>query len=176
MSGHNKWSKIKRKKEVTDAKKSKVFSKYAKLIAVESKNAGGDTSSPGLRAVIEKAKAENMPNDNIDRAVKKGTGNDMTRMNPVLYEAYGPGGCAILIEGLTDNKNRTSAEVKHILSKNGFALASAGAAAWIFKKDDSGYTAQTTTKINEDDQTKLQKIVEELEDNDDVQDVYTNAA
>jgi len=117
MSGHNKWAQIKRKKAVTDAKRSKIFGKFSRLIVVESKKSGGDVSTPGLRAIIERAKKENMPIENIERAVKKGAGSDAGNMAPVLYEAYGPGGCAILVEGLTDNKNRTVAEIKHILSK-----------------------------------------------------------
>ncbi|OIO32109.1 MAG: YebC/PmpR family DNA-binding transcriptional regulator [Candidatus Yonathbacteria bacterium CG_4_10_14_3_um_filter_47_65] len=176
MSGHNKWSKIKHKKAATDAKKSKVFSKYAKLIAVESRNAGGDVNSPGLRAAIEKARSENMPSDNIDRAVKKGVGDDMAHMEAVLYETYGPGGCAILIEGLTDNKNRASAEIKHILSKNGSALAGAGAASWGFEKTADEWSPKTTIEISEEDGARLERMIEELEDNDDVQNVYTNAA
>ena len=175
MSGHNKWSKIKHKKAVTDAQKSKIFGKLARLIAVESKLAGGDVNSPGLRAAIEKAKKENMPGDNIDRAVKKGAGGDSAQMDAVLYEAYGPGGCAMIIEGLTDNKNRTSAEVKHILSKNGLSLAAQGSATWAFEKTGSEWEPKTMTPLSDNDKEKLEKIIEEFEDNDDVQEVYTNA-
>ena len=127
MAGHNKWSKIKHKKGAEDAKKSKIFSKLSKLITMESKKANGDTSSPGLATVIETAKKENVPKDTIERAVKKGTDVNTAAMNPVTYEAYGPGGCAIVIEGLTDNNNRTAAEIRHILSKQGgFELAAQG--------------------------------------------------
>ena len=97
MSGHNKWSKIKHKKAASDAKKSKIYSKLVKLIQSESKDAKGDISSPGLRTAIDKAKAENMPKDTIDRAVKKGASSDAASMEHVTYEAYGPGGCAIRI-------------------------------------------------------------------------------
>ncbi|PIQ35624.1 MAG: hypothetical protein COW60_02980 [Candidatus Yonathbacteria bacterium CG17_big_fil_post_rev_8_21_14_2_50_43_9] len=100
MSGHNKWSQIKNKKAVTDGKRSKIFGKFSKLIALESKKVAGNLTSPGLRAVIERAKKENMQNELIERAVKKGAGGDAGNMEAVLYEAYGPGGCAILIEGL----------------------------------------------------------------------------
>jgi len=175
MSGHNKWSKIKHKKAATDAQKSKVFGKLARLIAVESKIAGGDINSPGLRTAIEKAKKENMPSDNIDRAVKKGAGSDMTQMDAVLYEAYGPGGCAIVIEGLTDNKNRISAEVKHTLSKNGLSLAAQGSATWAFEKTNGGWEPKTMAPVSEGDGVKLNKVIEELEENDDIQNVYTNA-
>src|SRR5574343_586530 len=104
MSGHNKWSKIKRQKEKTDAQKSKIFGKMVKLITVEAKKAGGNMQSPGLRNAIEKAKAANVPNDNIDRAIKKST--EASAMESITYEAYGPGGCGIIIETLTDNRNK----------------------------------------------------------------------
>lgn len=175
MSGHNKWSKIKHKKAASDAAKSKIYSKLVKLIQVESKAAGGDTTSPGLRTAIDKAKAENMPKDTIDRAVKKGASNDTAAMESVTYEVYGPGGCALIIEGLTDNKNRTAAEVKHILTKNGLQLATPGSATWAFEKTADGWNAQTTTQISPEDGEKLEKILELLDENDDVQDVYTNA-
>jgi len=175
MSGHNKWSKIKHKKAATDAQKSKIFGKLARLITVESKKANGDINSPGLRVAIDKAKSENMPSDNIDRAVKKGTGADAGNMEAVLYEAYGPGGTAIIIDGLTDNRNRSSQEIKHILSKNGASLADQGAASWAFTRSDGVWAPNTTVPLSEDDVSKLERIVEELEENDDVQDVYTNA-
>ncbi len=175
MSGHNKWSKIKHKKAATDAQKSKIFGKLARLIAVESKLAGGDTNSASLRTAIEKAKKENMPSGNIDRAVKKGAGGEGAQMDVVLYEAYGPGGCAIIIEGLTDNKNRISAEVKHILSKNGLSLAGQGSVTWAFKKTGGEWEPKTMAPLSDSDKEKLEKIIEEFEENDDVQEVYTNA-
>lgn len=178
MSGHNKWSQIKHKKAASDAKKSALFGKLARLIALESKKAGGDMKSPSLRTVIEKAKRYNMPGDNIDRAVKKGAGGDAGNMEEALYEAYGPGGCAIIIEGLTDNKNRTTQEIKHIFSKNGLALAGQGAAIWNFEKSNEGdgdWVAKTTIKLSPDDEALLEKIMDELDDHDDVQEVYTSA-
>jgi YebC/PmpR family DNA-binding regulatory protein len=175
MSGHNKWSKIKHKKAATDAQKSKLFGKLAKLITTESKRVGGDSSAPSLRAVIDKAKSENMPSDNIDRAVKKGMSTDAAAMEFVQYEAYGPGGCGIIIEGLTDNKNRTAQEIKHILSKNGLALAAPGSAMWMFTKGDDGLEATTTIDLSDTDGAKLETILEVLEEHDDVQEVYTNA-
>lgn len=175
MSGHNKWSKIKHKKAASDAKRSKIYSKLVKLIQSESKEAKGDISSAGLRAAIEKAKAENMPKDTIDRAVKKGASSDSASMEHVAYEAYGPGGCAIIIEGLTDNKNRIAAEVKHTLSKNGLALATPGSASWAFEKTDEEWVAKIPCPISEEDSEKLGKLFDELEENDDVQEVFTNA-
>lgn len=175
MSGHNKWSQIKNKKAATDNKRSKVFGKLSRLIALESKKAVGNLASPGLRAVIERAKKEYMSSDIIDRAVKKGAGGDAGNMEHVLYEAYGPGGCAIIIEGITDNKNRTVAEIKHLLSKHGLALAGPGAAVWAFTKTVEGYEPQTTVAISGEDSEQLSSMLEELDDHDDVQEVYTNA-
>jgi YebC/PmpR family DNA-binding regulatory protein len=175
MSGHNKWSQIKNKKAATDAKKSKIFSKYARLITLESKKAGGDVNFPSLRSVIEKAKKENMPNDNIDRAVKKGIGGEAGEMERVVYEAYGPNGCGIIIEALTDNRNKAVAEIKHILSKNDASIAATGAASWNFEKTSEGYVPKTTVSLTDPELEKLAKLVEELEDNDEVQNVYTSA-
>lgn len=174
MSGHSKWSKIKHKKAATDAKKSKIFSKLVRYIAVEAKKARGDRNSPGLRLAIEKARAANMPSDNIDRAVEKAGGG--SEMSAVLYEGYGPGGIALMITGLTDNHNRTSAEVKRVLGKHGASLASPGAASWAFAKEGEEWKAATTIEASDADLEKLSALVDELEDNDDVQNVFTNAA
>lgn len=176
MSGHNKWSQIKDKKAVTDSKRSKIFGKFSKLIALEAKKAAGNMTASGLRAVIERARKENMSSDLIDRAVKKGSGGDAGNMESVIYEAYGPGGCAIIIEGLTDNKNRTVAEIKHLLSKRGLALAGQGAALWAFHKTADGkLEPQTTVTLSDEDGQALSALLEELDDHDDVQEVYTNA-
>ncbi|PIR57873.1 MAG: hypothetical protein COU71_01740 [Parcubacteria group bacterium CG10_big_fil_rev_8_21_14_0_10_38_31] len=175
MSGHNKWSKIKNKKAVTDAEKSKVFSKFSQLITVESKKAKGDENSPSLRAVVERAKKENMPITSIEKAIKKGAGTDAGNLEEVLYEAYGPGGVALIIEGITDNKNRSAAEIKHILSKNGLSFAGQGSATWAFEKTHEGWEPKQTTPVGEEDGEKLEKLIEELEENDAVQNVFTNA-
>src|SRR3989344_8936913 len=108
MSGHNKWSKIKNKKAVTDAAKSKIFSKMAELISTASRQVKGDDTSPILRAAIEKAREYNMPADNIERAVKKGSGSEANNLDSITYEAYGPGGCALIIEALTENRNKAA--------------------------------------------------------------------
>ena len=179
MSGHNKWSQIKRQKEKTDAQKSKIFSKYAKLITQEAKKAKGNRDAAGLRAAVEKAKAENMPNDNIERAVKKGTGTDAGTMESIAYESYGPGGCAIIIEAMTDNRNKAAQEIKHILSKNGSELAAVGSATWAFTKNPPGseikWTPNMPVTLSDEDGAKLVALIEELEENDEVQGVYTNA-
>jgi YebC/PmpR family DNA-binding regulatory protein len=176
MSGHNKWSKIKNKKAVTDAQKSKVFGKLVRFVAVESKKAKGDVNSPGLRAAIEKAKEANVPSDNIERAIKKGGGGEGVEMEQITYEAYGPGGCALIIEALTENRNKAAQEIKHILSENGFELATPGSASWAFEKQiGAGWMPKNTMAISEEDGEKLNILVDELEENDEVQEVFTNA-
>lgn len=174
MSGHNKWSKIKHKKAATDAKKSQMFSKLVRLIQMEAKKAGGDKEAPGLKTAIEKAHKENMPNDNIERAIKKATEMKESLEN-VVYEAYGPGGVGIIIEGLTDNRNRISSEIKHILSKNNSALGAQGSVTWGFNKTNEGWIPNTTMDLSDSDLEKLSKLVDELEENEDVQEVFTNA-
>jgi len=179
MSGHNKWSKIKNKKAVTDAAKSKIFGKLVRLIAVESKKCKGDINSPSLRAVIEKAKEANVPSDNIDRAIKKGTGGEAGEMEQITYESYGPGGCALMIDALTENRNKAAQEIKHILSENGFELATPGSASWAFEKNPpqngGGWIPKNMIQISDEDGEKLEKLVDELEENDEVQEVFTNA-
>lgn len=175
MSGHNKWSKIKNKKAVTDGAKSKVFSKHAALIAMESRNAGGNLSSPGLAAAIVRAKKDSMPKENIDRAVAKGAGNDGAKYEEVIYEAFGPGGIAMIITAVTDNNNRTAPEIRHIFTKAGLQLGAPNSAMWAFTKTAEGYVPQSPIELNDSDGEKLANLVEALEDNDDVQDVYTTA-
>lgn len=174
MSGHNKWSQIKEKKGATDAKKSKLFSKYAKLIRVEARIAKGDLNSPSLRAVIENAKAASMPKENIERAIAAATTSNADEK--AVYEAYGPGGCALIIECLTDNTNRTVAEIKHLLSLHDVTLSTPGSVTWAFtKKTDGGWEPQATIPLSEGDAAKLSVLMEALHDHDDVQDVFTNA-
>ncbi len=175
MAGHNKWAQIKRQKGAADKAKSNLWGKLGKRIAVESKLAKGDVDAPGLRAAIERGKKANMPKDTIDRAVAKGTAADAAQMESILYEAYGPGGAAILIQVLTDSRNRAAQEIKHLLSKNGIALASPGSAAWAFEKTAEGYEPKTTVQLSESDDAQLMKIMGEIDDYDDVEDVYTNA-
>ena len=128
MSGHSKWSTIKRKKGAADAKRGKVFTKIIKEIIIAARSGGGDiNANPRLRTAVLAAKAENMPRDNIDRAIKKGTGElEGVNYEEFTYEGYGPGGVAMLLEVLTDNKNRTVAEVRHIFSKQNGNLGEAG--------------------------------------------------
>jgi YebC/PmpR family DNA-binding regulatory protein len=150
MSGHSKWSSIKHKKGAADAKRGKIFSKLIKEISVSARLGGGDpAANPRLRQAILAAKAENMPKENIERAIKKGAGElEGTRYEEVAYEGYGPGGVAILVEALTDNRNRTTAEIRHIFSKHGGNLGEAGCVSWIFEK--KGLVVLDKAKVKEE--------------------------
>jgi len=180
MSGHNKFSKIKHKKAATDAKKSKIFSMYARLITIASKEAGGDVSSASLRTVIDKAKRANMPNDNIDRAVKKGVETGGDAFSELTFETYGPGGVGVVISGITDNNNRTSQEIKHLLSKNGYTLATPGSVTWAFtsSRDEEGtkWEATSTVTISDEDKEKLAKLLDTLDEHEDIKQVFSNEA
>jgi len=236
MSGHSKWSTIKRKKGAADAKRGKIFTKIIKEITLAARLGGGDPDgNPRLRTAILAAKAENMPKDNIERAIKKGTGEGGAfTYEEVTYEGYGPGGVAVYVEVMTDNRNRTVAEIRHIFSKHGGNLAENGAVSWIFSKKgsilvdkktvdedkmmeialDAGaedireaeneleiitspgsfenvrkalenaglqyleakvdMVPQTTVKLDGDKAVSMLKLMEKMEDNDDVQHVYAN--
>jgi YebC/PmpR family DNA-binding regulatory protein len=137
MSGHSKWSTIKRKKAANDAKRGNTFTRLAREIALAAREGGGDPESNfGLRLAVERARAANMPKDNIERAVKRGTGGDKdaAAFERILYEGYAPHGVAIMIEVVTDNRNRTVAELRHTLTKAGGTMAEAGAVAWQFRR------------------------------------------
>ncbi len=237
MSGHSKWSTIKRKKGAIDAKKGKLFTKIIKEITLAARLGGGDPEGNArLRQAVAAAKEENMPKDNIERAIKKGTGAGEGAVNyeEVTYEGYGPGGVAVLVQVMTDNKNRTVAEIRHILSKHGGNLGENGCVAWIFEKKGSilidkkvlqedeimelaldagaedvreeeneyeiitdpssfeqvkkaidakgiksieariGMVPQNTVALEEAKAEQMLKMMEKLEDNDDVQNVYAN--
>ena len=150
MSGHSKWSSIKHKKGATDAKRGKIFTKLIKEITVVARTGGGDPdANPRLRTAIAAAKSENMPKDNIERAIKKGTGElEGVNYEESTYEGYGPGGAAVFIESVTDNKNRAVADIRHIFSKNGGNLGENGCVAWMF--DKKGYIAIEKKAVDED--------------------------
>jgi len=176
MSGHSKWSQIKRKKGVADAKRGQVFTKLIKEITVAARFGGGDPEGNArLRTAIAAAKAENMPKDNIERAIKKGTGElEGVTYEEFPYEGYGPGGAAVLVEVLTDNKNRTTAEIRHIFSRSGGNLGEAGSVAWMFHK--KGYIVIEKAAIDED---KLMEVTldvgaEEIEAGDKEYEVTTD--
>ena len=237
MSGHSKWASIRHKKGANDAKRGKLFTKVIKEITVAARMGGGDeNSNPRLRAALLKAKSANMPKDNVDRAIKKGTGElEGVNYEELTYEAYGPGGVAILINCLTDNRNRTAADVRSILTKNGGNMGEAGCVSYLFQRkgviavdsqtysedevfeaaleagaDDvllegeqlevitpaDGYhavlaafesagfeveeshltmRAQTSVELPESKLESLEKLIDALEDLDDVQEVHSNA-
>ncbi len=158
MSGHNKWASIKHKKGANDAKRGKIFTKLIKEITVAARLGGGDpTGNPRLRAAILAARAENMPKDNIERGIKKGTGElEGVNYEESIYEGYGPGGAAVLVESLSDNKNRSVADIRHIFSKNGGSLGSSGCVAWMFKK--KGYIALDRNAV--DEETLMEKALD----------------
>jgi YebC/PmpR family DNA-binding regulatory protein len=224
MSGHSKWSSIKHKKGAADAKRGKLFSKLSRAIIVAAREGGGDPASNlALQNAVEKARSYSMPKDNIERAIAKGSGagSEGAGFETVVYEGYGPEGVAVLVEALTDNRNRTASEVRHLFSKHGGNLGATGAVAWQFERrglvlvaaegaDDvsldgstfevssapeslssvrealeaAGFQAESaelamvpkTTVAIEDDSTarKVLRLVEGLEEADDVQDVYAN--
>lgn len=236
MSGHNKWSKIKNKKGSEDAKKGKIFTKHARNITVAAKEGGVNPEyNPALKTAIEKAKADNMPNDNIDRAIKKAAGDDASdNFERVIYEGYGPGGVAVIVDCLTDNKNRTAPDVRHAFDKNGGNLGTDGSVMFMFQRKgdiivgkegkdfdefmmdaleagcedvkemgeyfeaitdvnsfndandklkelgykiesaDISYLADNMISVEEEHVDKLNKLIDTLEDNDDVQEVYSN--
>ena len=236
MSGHSKWSTIKHKKGATDAKRGKIFTRLIKEITVAARMGGGDPDgNPRLRSAIASAKTENMPKDNITRAIKKGTGElEGAIYDEILYEGYGPGGVAVLVECMTDNRNRTVADVRHFFAKNNGNLGAAGCVAWMFDKKGSsvfekkavgedalmevaldagaedvrdqqsewevitdpmtfeavkkaidlkgwkylearvGKIPQNTVTLDAGKAEQMLKLMEKLEDNDDVQNVYAN--
>jgi YebC/PmpR family DNA-binding regulatory protein len=235
MSGHSKWSTIKHKKGAADAKRGKLFSKLIKEITVAARVGGGDPdSNPRLRTILDKARTANMPNDNVTRAIKKGTGElEGSTYEEAVFEGYGPGGVALYIQVLTDNRNRTVAELRHLLTKGGGNLGESGCVAWMFSKhgiltfdknvgeeklmevaleagaedmtDDEGILTvttdpasfdavkkacedsglkpleaevtmvpQNTVKLDGGDAEKMLKLMENLEDHDDVQNVSAN--
>jgi YebC/PmpR family DNA-binding regulatory protein len=174
MAGHSKWAKLKHVKGKTDAQKAKLFGKLVKIIGVELKKAKGDKTAPGVRAAVEKAQAANMPKDNIERALSK---SDGVEMETVTYEAYGPGGTAMVIEAMTDNRNRTVQELKHLLSLHEGSLANPGAAMWAFVKTAEGkLDPMAPLELSEEDNQKVADLMEALEEHDDVSEIYTNAA
>lgn len=176
MSGHSKWHTIKHKKGAIDAKRGKVFTKLIKEITVASRDGGGDVDmNPRLRKAVTDAKAENMPNDTIDRAVKRGTGElEGVNYEEITYEGYGPNGVAVLIETMTDNRNRTVAEIRHLFSKNGGNLGESNSVAWMF--DRKGYIVVDKVAKSEDElfEIVIEAGAEDLKDEGDVFEIFTN--
>ncbi|KXZ39409.1 DNA-binding regulatory protein, YebC/PmpR family [Alkalithermobacter thermoalcaliphilus JW-YL-7 = DSM 7308] len=156
MAGHSKWANIKHRKGKQDAKRAKIFTKHARLITVAARQGGADPEyNSALKNAIEKAKADNMPNDNIERAIKKGVGgSDVDNYETVVYEGYGPGGVAVIVEALTDNKNRTAGNVRYYFDKNGGNLGTAGCVSFMFDRKGQIMIENDST-INEDELMEL---------------------
>ncbi len=185
MSGHNKWSQIKTKKGATDKKRGNLFGKLLKAISIAardehppaSKGRGSPSSTgrqfnPRLRSAIEKAKENNVPQENIDRAVSKAS--EEKDLEEVVIEAYGPEGVAIIIEGITDNKNRTTSEIRHILDLQGAKMANPGSVLWSFDKTETGWQPKFKQSVSQDTIDKISQITETLEEHDDVQKITVN--
>ena len=176
MSGHSKWATIKHKKGALDAKRGKIFTKMIKEITVATKTGGsGDPDSNArLRKAISDAKAQNMPNDTIDRAIKRGLGEgEGSNYDEVTYEGYGPGGVAVMVEAMTDNRNRTVAEIRHIFSKNGGNMGESGSVGWMF--DKKGYIVVDKAAKSEDElfEIAIEAGADDVQDDGDVWEILT---
>jgi YebC/PmpR family DNA-binding regulatory protein len=175
MSGHSKWHSIKHKKAVVDARRGQHFTKLARAITVAAREGGGDPDgNPSLALAVQKARDASMPKDNIERAIAKGTGEgvDADQIETVLYEGYGPGGVALLIEALTDNRNRTGADVRHLLSKHGGNLGEPGSVSYLF--DKRGVIVVDAGRFDEDDlMPAIDAGAEDISRDDDVFEVVT---
>jgi YebC/PmpR family DNA-binding regulatory protein len=178
MSGHSKWSSIKHKKAVVDARRGKLFTKLARAITVAAKEGGGDIeANAALALAVQKARDASMPKDNIERAIAKGTGEgaDADALEAVMYEGYGPGGVAILVEALTDNRNRTGSEMRHIFSKHGGNLGEPGSVAYLF--DKKGTIVVEADRYTEDDLLPaVEAGAEDIAVDDDVYEILTDPA
>jgi len=176
MSGHSKWHTIKHKKGALDAKRGKLFTKLIKELTVAARTGGGDVEANArLRKAVSDAKAGNMPNDTIDRAIKRGTGEiEGVNYEEITYEGYGPAGVAVMIEAMTDNRNRTVAEIRHIFSKNGGNMGEAGSVGWMFEK--KGYIVVDKEARSEDELFEIvtEAGAEDLRDDEDVYEVITS--
>lgn len=180
MAGHSKWNNIKNRKGAVDAKRAKIFGQISKLIRIAVKEGGsGDPKfNPGLRVVLDKAKAANMPNTNIDRAIQRGLGKSASgaSIQEIVYEGFGPGGVAMLVVALTDNPNRTASEVKYAFSRGGGSLGGPGSAMYMFKRDqDGGYVCTMPLEVDETTASQLLDLIDKLRESDDVEDIYLAA-
>lgn len=172
MSGHSHWKQIQRQKGAADQKHGQVFSKLLKTISIAAKTEPNPNFNPRLRTAIETAKANKVPNENIERAIKGASENK--NLEELTIEAYGPEKSAIIIEAITDNKNRTVSELRHLLNENGAKMAGPGSVLWSFEKKDGQWTAKFQQPISEEAKQKLQLLVSKIEEHEDVQKVITN--
>lgn len=177
MSGHSHWSQIKHKKALSDVKKGRVFSKISRMICLAAKKGANPQDNPHLRLAIEKAREVNMPSDNILRAIQKGGGaKEGEKMEEILYEAYGPGSVGLIIETITDNKNRTLAEIKNILSTYEARLAQPGSVKWNFSQDikTREWNPKYEVQVPEKEHAKLESLFEALNEHEEIQEIYSN--
>jgi YebC/PmpR family DNA-binding regulatory protein len=173
MSGHNKWSQIMRQKGASDGKRAQLFGKLSRMISAQVKVARGDRNAVLVRGAIEKARSADMPVDTIERAISKAT--EQKDLETIMYEAYGPGGVGIIIEAMTDSRNRAAQDIRHALSKNGFSLGGIGSVMWGFQKIENELKPVMTVPLSDTDGELLEKLIDDLEALDDVQEVITNA-
>src|SRR3989344_5070890 len=176
MSGHSRWAQIKHKKATSDAKKGKLFSRLSKMLTIAAKEMGPDPKTNSrLASAIEEARKENLPKENIDRAIKRASEKEGLNLKEVIYEAFGPGGSALITAAVTDNSNRTTNEIKHLLVEHGAKLGGQGSAMWAFDKQEGNFSAKFPTTLSGDDSKKFEELLSALDDQDDVQEVYSNA-
>ena len=173
MSGHNKWSQIQHKKGRADKERSAVFTKLLAAISIAAKSEPKPDFNPRLRSAIEKAKENNVPQENIERAINKAS--EEKNLEEIVIEAYGPEKVAIIVEAITDNRNRTISEIRHLLDENGAKMATQGSVLWSFEKSGMEWKAKFPQAISEAGKQTLQSLIEKLEEHDDVQRVITNA-
>lgn len=173
MAGHNKWTQIKHRKNVVDQKRGQLFSKLLNAISIAAKLDPSPTFNPRLKNAIQKAKNFSVPNENIDRAVKRAS-EEGQNLEELVLEAYGPGGAPILIEAITDNRNRTVAEVKKIIVENGGKWADPGSVRWAFNKNDNGWSPKFNHELGENDKLNLEKLVVAIEKHGDAQSVFSS--
>ena len=174
MSGHSKWAQIKHQKGVADQKRGELFSKLLNAVSIAAKGNPNPQFNPRLRAAILKAKENNVPLENIDRAITRAL-ESQKNSEELIFEAYGPGGAAILIKAMSDNKNKTIAEVKKILNESNGKWAESGSVIWAFEKTAEGWKVKFNQSINEEDKTKLKALLRDLENQEDIQRIYVNA-
>jgi len=177
MAGHSKWNNIKRKKGATDEKRGKLFTKIGREISVAVKQGGADPETNSkLRDAIANAKANNMPNDTIARSIQKAAGGgDGANYEKIVYEGYGPSGVAVIVETLTDNRNRTAGDMRHYFDKFGGNLGQVGCVTFMFTSENDEYVPIAMVKLSKEEDVKnMEKLLDHLEDNDDVQMIYHN--
>jgi len=176
MSGHSKWAQIKHQKASADKKRGKLFSVLSKRISIEARKNKDPETNPGLKTIIEKAKAENMSADTIERAIKRGAG-ELPGQGPieeVVYEAYGPEGMQLIIVTSTDNRNRTTSNIRYIINKFGGNISGQGSVMWNFTRDDQEFKPKSQQKVSKKTAQKINQLISDLEKDDDVEQVYTN--